>query len=170
MTEIRLAEGEADLAAVRHLCWKYREVLAERTRDLPGLLDYYYAVPKYEALLDRLAEEHARPNGAVFVAETDGRIVACGMTHALQCGVSEIKRVYVNEAVRGGGVARRLCTAAMEQARADGFATMKLDTMRQLPEAVRLYESRGFRPCGPFHHPPAKLARHILFFEKPLLP
>ena len=165
---VRLAEGRADLEAVRALCWKYRDVLAERTRDLPELLDYYYAVPVYRALLDALPQTHARPKGAIFVAETGGRIVACGMTQEIAPGVTEIKRVYVDEAARGRGLARRLCEAAMEQARADGFRLMKLDTMRRLPEAVRLYESLGFVPCLPYHEPPIGIRDGILFFEKPL--
>jgi GNAT superfamily N-acetyltransferase len=165
---VRLAEGEADLAAVRGLCWKYRDVLAERTRDLPGLLEYYYAVPVYRALLDALPERHARPRGAIFVAEVGGRVVACGMTLELAPGVTEIKRVYVDVAARGRGIARTLCEAAMAQARADGFRVMKLDTMRRLPEAVRLYEGMGFTPCAPYHDPPREIRDDILFFEHPL--
>jgi putative acetyltransferase len=165
---VRLADGEADLAAVRALCWKYREVLAERTRDLPELLDYYYAVPVYQALMDDLAEKHARPKGAILVAGMDGRIVACGMTLEIAPGVTEIKRVYVEEAARGRGVARRLCEVAMDRARADWFRVMKLDTMRRLPEAVRLYEGMGFTPCPPYHEPPPDIRDGIVFLEHPL--
>jgi GNAT superfamily N-acetyltransferase len=165
---VRLAEGDADLAAVRALCWQYRDALAERTRDMPELLDYYYAVPAYRALLDDLPARHARPKGAIFVAETGGRIVACGMTLELAPGVTEIKRVYVEEGARGRGVARTLCAAAMERARADGFRVMKLDTLRRLPEAVRLYEGMGFTPCPPYHDPPPAIRDGIMFFERAL--
>jgi GNAT superfamily N-acetyltransferase len=165
---VRLAEGEADLAVVRDLCWRYRDLLAERTRDIPELLDYYYAVPVYRTLLNALPQKHARPKGAILVADIGGWTAACGMTLEIAPAVTEIKRVYVDEAARGRGVARTLCEAAMAQARSDGFRVMKLDTMRRLPEAVRLYEGMGFVPCPPYHDPPEAIRDGILFFEHPL--
>ncbi len=165
---VRLAESEADLGAVRDLCWKYRNVLLERTRDRPELLDYYYTTAVYGTLLATLEEEHARPAGAIFLAELDGEVVGCGMFRTIEPGVCEIKRVFVEDTARGRGVGHAIVEVAMEQARADGFHTMKLDTMRRLPEAVALYEGMGFSPCPPFHDPPPEIAGDILFYQHPL--
>ncbi len=165
---VRLAESEADLSAVRDLCWKYRNVLLERTRDRPELLDYYYTTAVYGTLLATLEEEHARPAGAIFLAELDGHVVGCGMFRTLEPGVCEIKRVYVEDTARGRGVGQAICKVAMAQARADGFHTMKLDTISRLPEAVSLYEGMGFLPCAPFHSPPPEIADDILFYQHPL--
>lgn len=161
---VRLAESEDDLSEVHRLCRAYRALLAERTVERPEILDRYYRADEYEGLLTRLPELHARPKGAIFVAELDGRVSACGMTHKIAPGVCEIKRVFSDPGARGHGLARRLCIAAMEQARADGYSEMKLDTMVFLPEAVALYRSLGFTPCEPFYEVPPSFDNYVEFY------
>lgn len=165
---IRQAAGVAELEAVRDLCRAYRQVLAERTAHLPKVLAHYYDAADYEALLASLPEKHARPDGAIFVALLGGTVVGCAMTHRIGPDTCEIKRVFTDDAARGRGVARALCTAAMAQSRADGYRRMVLDTMRVLPEAVALYTAMGFAPAAPFYPLPDFLRDHILFFEHPL--
>ena len=62
--QIRLAETEADFAAVRMLCRAYRALLADRWPDHPQFLARYYAEDGFEDLLDRLPELHCATPGA----------------------------------------------------------------------------------------------------------
>ncbi len=151
------------MGAVRALCRAYRAMLVARNPDLPEIVDQYYEAAAYEALLDRLPEVHARPDGAIFVSERDGTVLACGMTQRLDGETVEIKRVFVDEAARGAGLGRALCVAAMDRARAGGYRRIALDTMVTLPEAIALYEGLGFRPCPPYHKLPPNLAPRVLF-------
>ena len=165
---IRETATAVDHAAVRALCRAYRALLDERWPDYPQFLDRYYNAADFEALLARLPQLHRPPEGVILVAELDGRIVGCGMTHRIAPGVCEIKRVYVSDAARGHGAGAKLCRAAMERSRADGYARMVLDTTTRLTEAISLYEKLGFTPIAPFYDPPADFAENLLFFGRDL--
>lgn len=159
----------ADLAAVRSLCWAYRDFLLSNTEIDRDITEAFYPVPKYEALMATLPEVHARPRGIILLAKAhDGTPVGCGMTHALDPHTSEIKRVFVTDAARGQGVAAQLCEALIAQARQDGFTRIVLDTSKSLRAAQRLYLRLGFAPCGPYQPIPPEILPELLFFERAL--
>jgi ribosomal protein S18 acetylase RimI-like enzyme len=51
-----------------------------------------------------------------------------------------------------------------DRARAEGVRLMRLETRDELPEAIRMYETSGYREVEPFNDEP--YAHH--WFEKPL--
>jgi GNAT superfamily N-acetyltransferase len=167
MSDITLspAVSAKDLAAVRALCWDYHSFLLNNSDIDHAITETFYPAPKYEALMQGLAQEHARPQGIILLARLGDRAVGCGMTHGLDAQTSEIKRVFVSDAARGKGVAAQLCTALMDQARADGFTRMVLDTSRTLTGAQRLYTKLGFTPRGPYQPMPADVLPDLLFYE-----
>jgi ribosomal protein S18 acetylase RimI-like enzyme len=77
----------------------------------------------------------------------------------------ELKRMYCRDAFRGLGLARRLCEMLMEEARARGYRTMRLDTHGELKAAIALYETLGFKPSAPHNEPGNE---NTLFFARPL--
>lgn len=168
MTLIRPATSPADLDAVRKLCWDYRTHLAGVSPIEAELTETFYPAPKYSALMDGLETEHARPQGIILLAELDGAPVGCGMTHALDPETSEIKRLFVAPDARGHGIARKLIAALMDQARADGYARVVLDTSVNLGPARALYANLGFTQRGPYQDVPETALPHLVFFEVPL--
>ena len=62
---------------------------------------------------------------------------------------AQIEGVRVAAALRGEGLGRRLCEAAIERARARGCHLVQLTTDRRRPEALRFYEALGFQAT---HH------------------
>jgi GNAT superfamily N-acetyltransferase len=168
MLTLRQPGSDADHAAIRQLCRAYRDSLARRAAPCPDIVEMYYSEKSYEALLMQLPQLHARPDGALFLALLGDRPVGCGMTRRIDTRTSEIKRVYVTPAARGHGAARAIVGAAIDQARADGYARMALDTMAWLTEAIALYESLGFAPCAPFHDPGPEFAPFIRFYDRAL--
>ena len=87
------------------------------------------------------------------------------MIHALDAQTSEMKRVFTTDAARGKGVAAQLCTHLIDQARADGFSRMVLDTSKSLTGAQRLYSKLGFTPRGPYQPIPDDVLPDLLFYE-----
>ncbi|MFH9014875.1 GNAT family N-acetyltransferase [Streptomyces sp. NPDC017943] len=104
------------------------------------------------------------PNGTYLVAyDADGTPVASGGWRTQDAngegnldGDAELKRMYVIEQMRGRGLARRILAALEEDARAAGRRRMVLETGTKQPEAIALYTSSGYAPCGKFgyyrHH------------------
>ncbi|MGJ8617317.1 MAG: GNAT family N-acetyltransferase [Sulfitobacter sp.] len=162
---IRAATTAADIAAVCDLCWAYRDYLLHSSGTDREITETFYPQDKYQTLMDGLETEHARPHGIILLAELDGVSVGCGMTHAIDQETSEIKRVFVTEAARGKRIADRLCRALMDQARADGYSRMVLDTSKTLISAQRLYERLGFNRRGPYQPVPDHALPHLVFYE-----
>lgn len=104
-------------------------------------LSLYPADSCYMLNLDELVE----PGVTVFVAR-DAQARALGMAALVNRGDSsgELKRLYVDEAGRGQGVATAVMDALEAAARAEGIRTLQLETgPKQLP-AIALYERRGY--------------------------
>ncbi|MER7573262.1 GNAT family N-acetyltransferase [Streptomyces sp. NPDC126514] len=83
-------------------------------------------------------------------------------------GDAELKRMYVIDAMRGRGLARRILAALEEDARAAGRLRMVLETGTKQPEAVALYRSSGYEPCTKFGY--YRFHELSLCFAKPLTP
>nr|EJI93589.1 acetyltransferase family protein [Rhodococcus sp. JVH1] len=63
---------------------------------------------------------------------------------------AELKRVYVRPVVRSGGVARALVGRLLDDARKEGFVTVRLESLRFMTAAHALYRSEGFVETPPF--------------------
>lgn len=104
-------------------------------------LSLYPAESCYMLNLDELVA----PGVTVFVARHD-QSRALGMAALVDRGdtTGELKRLYVDEAGRGQGVATAVMDALEAAARAQGIRTLQLETgPKQLP-AIALYERRGY--------------------------
>jgi GNAT superfamily N-acetyltransferase len=101
--------------------------------------------------LSPASPEQFRLPGTFLVAELDGVPVGCAGLRTGE-GPAEVKRMYVDPAVRGRGVARALLRALVEHARAHGLTSLRLETGTEQPEARALYESEGWWRIPPFGH------------------
>lgn len=108
--------------------------------------------PGRDADLAALPGPYAPPSGTILVAWLDGEPVGCVALGALeQGGVCEMKRLYVRPTARGSGAGRALVDRLLADARAMGYALMRLDTAPELTAARALYASLGFRSIPPYH-------------------
>jgi GNAT superfamily N-acetyltransferase len=107
------------------------------------------------------------PEGRFLVARLEGEPVGCaGICRCDGEATAELRRMYVVPAARRRGVGRALVAALEQAARELGYRTLRLETGPEQPEAIRLYESAGFRRIpnfGPYAH-----QRRSICLEKPL--
>jgi GNAT superfamily N-acetyltransferase len=92
----------------------------------------------------------APPEGTFVVAYCDGEPAGCGGLHRLRDGIAEIKRMYVRPTYRGRGISRTILDALEEAARKGGYREIWLETGLSQPEALQLYEARGYTPIEPY--------------------
>jgi putative acetyltransferase len=79
-------------------------------------------------------------------------IAGCGALKVLDAERGELKSMRVADAFLGRGIGRAILEHLLAEARARGLRSVWLETGSTpafLP-ALRLYESAGFRFCGPF--------------------
>ncbi len=75
-------------------------------------------------------EDFTPPRGAFLGAYQQDEPVGCGGVRHLDGGISEIKRMWVAESVRGLGIGRRLLAELESRAREAGSSAVRLDTNR----------------------------------------
>lgn len=90
-----------------------------------------------------LAVDHATVLWTGLAMTDDGVPAGHVALRGLDGGV-EVKRMIVDPAFRGAGVARLLLEAAHAQARALGHRRVLLQTGDRQPDAVRVYERAGY--------------------------
>jgi len=102
------------------------------------------------------------PDGRLLIAVEDGEAVGVVGVRKLSRTICELKRMYVRPESRGKGIGRMLAERAVRDARDLGYSRMRLDTLARLEEAVRLYESMGFKRIQPYTFNPTE---GVLFME-----
>ena len=168
----RLVAAMAEVHRLLQLAGLTIERVDPASPDARWCVDQYFLEldQRFESGFDPAASLSAEdpdlipPRGAFLVASVDGEPVACGAVKSISPGVGSLKRMWVAEAVRGLGIGRRMLEALEAQARELGLTTLRLETNRTLPEAIRLYRSAGFREVAAFNADP--YAHH--WFEKRL--
>jgi putative acetyltransferase len=90
-------------------------------------------------------EQVAAGLGTFVVARLAGRAVGCGAVRLLDRGIVEVKRMYVEPAARGQGVAREILAHLEAAGRELGAERAVLETGIYQDEAIGLYVRAGYR-------------------------
>ncbi len=94
------------------------------------------------------------PHGAFVVVYLRGEPIGCGAVKHHPGEVTDIKRMWVAESVRGLGLGRRLLEHLEGLARQHGSREVRLETGDVLGEAIALYRSAGYVEVDPFNDEP----------------
>ena len=78
------------------------------------------------------------------VAYLKDSIAGCGGLRPLAENAAELKRFYVRPEFRGRGVASGILRFLENQAKVQGFLSIKLETGPKQPEAIGLYRKFGY--------------------------
>ena len=119
----------------------------------------------FEEELAQLPGIYAPPAGVLTVVFDDDRPVACGALRPHGDDACELKRIYVRPTHRGLGLGRSITLDLMDRAIQLGYAVVRLDTLRRLGPALKLYESLGFQEITPYNFNPEP---DVAYFERKL--
>lgn len=116
----------------------------------------------FDEELATLPGAYTRPRGRLLLAGPPGAAFGCIALRPLDAagggpvssGIGEVKRLYVQPAARNGGWGRRLAERLLLDARAIGYAELKLDTLEWMESARALYGALGFAACPPYYDNP----------------
>ncbi len=141
------------------------ELLAEARRlmeDYQTELEVDLCFQQFDEEMATLPGRYGPPDGALLLVSVDGQYVGCGALRDLGGGIVEVKRMYLAPAMRGQGAGKWLLTELLAQARELGYQTARLDTLRRLTPAVRLYENAGFKEIPAYNPNPED---DIVYYE-----
>lgn len=150
MIEIVEADSPEQLARIRELFLEYNDSLA-----------FDLKFQNFDAELASLPGKYARPRGRLLLGTAENEVAGCIALRPLDNAVCEMKRLYLRPAFRGRGYGRALAETIIREAKTIGYRSMKLDTVEEMPEAIGLYGSLGFREIPPYVHNPLRGARFM---------
>ena len=161
---IRDAEP-GDYPAVAQLMRDFIAWHRERHATDLTMIDGYFDPEAYEAELRGLPGYYAPPDGALLVADSQGRVAGCVALKRLGDGVCEMKRLFVDGRHHGEGIGKALAMAIVERAKDLGYSRMMLDTGPKQIEAQTIYRKLGFRDAEPYYEMSAELRDWLVFME-----
>lgn len=135
-----IIDGYERIDEIRRLFTEYTDMLVETD----PVFKAYLSLQKYDDELLHPEQKYAKPGGRLYMALEDGRPVGCIALRQIDRTRCEMKRLYVRPEYRGKGYARALVQRLIDEAAAEGYALMLLDTLPVLSAAITLYESIGF--------------------------
>jgi len=145
--ELRAVESAAQREAARALVGEYLRWVADVARSSYGLAFDVDAMVRSD-LED--ASKFYPPTGRFYLVRHADAYVGVGCLKRLAEGLGEVQRMYVQPHVRGVGAGRRLLERLLDDARALGYARVRLESLKALAAAHALYRSAGFREIDPY--------------------
>ena len=163
---LREAIPGADDAAVTQLIVEYLTWAHPKLHDEYGIDDPPTSPDQIAASLDT----YRRPNGVMLIAEHAGQAVGVGALRRNNQMVAEVKRMFVRPEARSLHLGSLILDRLIGEARAMGAQILRLDTVRFMTDAQRLYRPRGFGERSPYEG--TEIAeptrKYWLFFERAL--
>ncbi|WP_295117204.1 GNAT family N-acetyltransferase [uncultured Chitinophaga sp.] len=123
------------------------------------------AFQSFDEELDVIDTKYNHPQGALVLAYDGDVPVGCAGVRKLDAHTAELKRMFVDPAYRGQQLGHQLLVQALEEAKSLGYVAIRLDTIKEMQPAIRLYKSFGFEEIGPYCYNPFEGA---VFMEKQL--
>jgi GNAT superfamily N-acetyltransferase len=153
MIELFQAEAKEDIEDARAIFREYERWLGMSL-----------CFQSFEEELATLPGKYSPPEGRLYLARIQGSIAGCIALRKLDEGICEVKRLYLRESARGQGIGLALIEKLIDDARAIGYARMRLDTHPpKMGKAVSIYEAHGFYEIPPYYDNPHS---SVLFMEK----
>jgi GNAT superfamily N-acetyltransferase len=169
---VSTATGTDVSAVVDPLFREYGEWVAEHLEQDVGITfteaDLARHHDAFRAELPRLLGSRGR----LLVARLDDDPVGVGTLKPVDDATAEIKRMYVRPAAQGRGVGRAILARLVQDARAEGYATARLETLRFMSTAQAMYRAFGFVEVAKFEGSEAATAAldpFTIFMELELL-
>lgn len=142
---------------------------AFRTLNEAWITKYFRLEDKDRETLEDPYSHFLLPGGQILMAVRDGQKIGCCALIALANGSMEVAKMAVAESERGQGIGRRLLDACIAYARSVGVRRLYLETNSSLSNAIRLYESAGFKHLSPERIERSPYARANVYMEMNLI-
>jgi len=142
-------------------------IIRDLFREYEKELDADLCFQHFEAEMKDPLKKYGGPGGIILLAYWHDEPAACiALTPLEEVGYGEMKRLYVRPAFRKYGIGKKLVEQLIAIAVTAGYRTMRLDTLKKLLPAIRLYESLGFYYIKFYYQNPLK---DVVFMEKKLI-
>jgi ribosomal protein S18 acetylase RimI-like enzyme len=135
-------------------------------KEYAASLNFDLCFQNFDTELNEIDVKYNSPHGGLILIRLNNESVGCAAVRKLEDKIGELKRMYIQPGHRGLGLGHELLKKALEMAKALGYETVRLDTIKTMTEATRIYERFGFVSIPPYCYNPMDNA---LYLEKRLV-
>lgn len=127
------------------------EIARALFREYEKELDAACCFDGFERELAELDRRYAAPEGRLLLVWRDGEPVGCASFRVTGPAIAEGRRLYLRPRARGAGLGGALVVALLEEARAAGVRTFRIETLPgKMSAAVAMYRGLRFREVPPW--------------------
>jgi putative acetyltransferase len=142
-----------------------RDDAAFRDLNEQWITELFAIEPEDRKLLDDPREQILGTGGVIYVADLAGETIGCCALLPLGGAKFEVIKMAVAPDVRNRGIGKLLLQHTVENAPQIGARRLIIETNSKLKNAIRVYESCGFRHVPPEQLPPSAYTRADVFME-----
>jgi ribosomal protein S18 acetylase RimI-like enzyme len=113
--------------------------------------------------LSYFPKKYSEPQGTFLIAKENDEVIGCVGIRKIENSICEMKRLFVNDRYRGGGIGKKLVEMITEEAKRKHYEKMRLDTLDTMEEALNIYRKNGFYEIEPYYNNPAD---GVVYLEK----
>ena len=128
-----------------------RSIFLEYATWIESTHGYSLSKQSFTSELASLPGRYSPPEGEILLACHGGTAAGAIAFYRLEDGIAELKRFYVLPAMAGLGIGTALFDAALHVAKARGYTSIRLDTLKSMTHARALYAHYAFREIPPYN-------------------
>jgi ribosomal protein S18 acetylase RimI-like enzyme len=117
-------------------------------------LDFNLEFQDFENELKSLPGKYAPPEGKLYLALYKNKAAGCIAVRKIDNEYCEMKRLFVRPEFRGLNIGRALTEIIINEARKIGYKFMRLDTVRSMTSARKIYKEFGFKEIPAYCYNP----------------
>lgn len=130
-------------------------------REYANSLEIDLCFQDFEEELKSLPGKYSEPDGRLYIAYLDDKVVGCIALRRYDDIRAELKRLFVRNGYRGLGISKRLIQRIIQDALDIGYHSILLDTLDTMKPAISLYTSIGFKEIESYYDNPIKGAKYF---------
>ena len=161
---LNVTDGE-QLDQVRGLMHALVDWLRQHYANDIQIINEYFDEKAFSEELELLPGKYAMPDGQLLLARYQGHPAGCVGLRRLDDHSCEMKRLFVSTEFHGRRIGRTLVETLIQNARALGYESMRLDTGIRQTVAQTLYQSVGFQRIHSYYDVSETLAKGLVFME-----
>jgi len=104
--------------------------------------------------LENIQIQYGKPEGVLLLVCDGDKFIGCSGVRKLDQVTAELKRMYVKNEYRGYQIGKSLLERSIELAKQLGYTKIRLDTLKNMSSAQKLYSSFGFYEILPYRFNP----------------
>ena len=130
--------------------------------EYANTLEFDLCFQNFDTEMKKISVQYNYPEGGILLVKTNNNYAGCVGVRKFKGTIAELKRMYIQPEFRGKGYGKILLNEAIRLSANLGYDHLRLDTIKTMKAAIRLYEETGFIKIDAYRHNPIE---GVMYYE-----